>query len=365
MAAKRARSKPEAAALERLLDETLTDACGEDEQLWALRQAFEDNVRLPADASVVGEAVSVVEIDYDGNARRGLTARCHSADGSEHVVAACDVAFPAKVAASRYVAVYRLWLGLEPLPPAHHIDPRVETRGNRAVAKSTLDPLAELVVLSVKKFAARCRFLGSDHVVSLRTSRVRDLVPGEIITLRPSQQWPDARHARVSGDVEGRRIDVAALELASAALDECGVWDPEEEYWGEEGEPIEEWAREIIARGQRPLFELEQVLPGEDPDARHYEVGVRVGELSLGKDFDGVLACAACTGMACASGDWGASTRRSVFSNACSGSTRTTTRESVFSFRWSEKARPGNPDASGAGFPDAGAAPIHYDVGGG
>jgi tetratricopeptide (TPR) repeat protein len=189
-----------------------------------------------------------------------------------------------------YVAVYRLWLGLAPLPPAHHIDPRVETRGNRAVAKSTLDPLAELVVLSVKKFAARCRFLGSDHVVSLRTSRVRDLVPGEIITLRPSQQWPDARHARVSGDVEGRRIDVAALELASAALDECGVWDPEEEYWGEEGEPIEEWAREIIARGQRPLFALEQVLPGEDPDARHYEVGVRVGELSLGKDFDGVLA---------------------------------------------------------------------------
>jgi tetratricopeptide (TPR) repeat protein len=244
-----------------------------------------------------------------------------------------------------YVAVYRLWLGLAPLPPAHHIDPRVETRGNRAVAKSTLDPLAELVVLSVKKFAARCRFLGSDHVVSLRTSRVRDLVPGEIITLRPSQQWPDARHARVSGDVEGRRIDVAALELASAALDECGVWDPEEEYWGEEGEPIEEWAREIIARGPRPLFELEQVLPGEDPDdpfadpilesndlkeagdvegarkilmdlcqsdlrcldahahlgnlvfdeqpekaARHYEVGVRVGELSLGKDFDGVLA---------------------------------------------------------------------------
>ena len=36
---------------ETLLDEILTDAYGDDEQLWALRQAFEDNVELPADAS--------------------------------------------------------------------------------------------------------------------------------------------------------------------------------------------------------------------------------------------------------------------------------------------------------------------------
>jgi hypothetical protein len=128
MAAKRARRPRPAAALEPLLDEILTDAYGEDEQLWALRQAFEDNVKLPADASVVGEAVSVVEVDYDGNERRGLTARCRRTDGSEHVVAACDVAFPVKAtAASRYVAAYRLWLGLEPFPPAPHPNPRVET----------------------------------------------------------------------------------------------------------------------------------------------------------------------------------------------------------------------------------------------
>lgn len=83
------------------------------------------------------------------------------------------------------------------------------------------------------------------------------------------------------------------------------------------GEPIEEWARPIIARGPRPAFEMEQVLPGEDPDdpfddpitksndlkdagdfafdtrpeeaIRHYEVGLRIGELSLGDDFEGVL----------------------------------------------------------------------------
>jgi len=111
-----------------------------------------------------------------------------------------------------------------------------------------------------------------------------------------------------------------------------------------EGEAIEKWARPIIARGPRPEYEMEQVLPGEDKDdpfddpitksvdlknagdfggadkilmeicktdlrcldahahlgnfafdrvpeeaIRHYEVGLRIGELSLGDGFEGVL----------------------------------------------------------------------------
>jgi tetratricopeptide (TPR) repeat protein len=111
-----------------------------------------------------------------------------------------------------------------------------------------------------------------------------------------------------------------------------------------EGVPLADWAKPIIAWGPRPEFEMEQVLPGwdsEDPfsdpigesndlrdsgdgagaymllmdlcqvdlrclDAhahlgnfifdyrpkqavRHYEAGVRIGELSLGESFDGLL----------------------------------------------------------------------------
>jgi len=123
-----------------------------------------------------------------------------------------------------------------------------------------------------------------------------------------------------------------------------GIWDPKEEYWGEQDEPIKDWAKPIISRGARPMFEMEQVLPGEDADdpfhdpitrandlskagemedavhilmelcqadlrcldahshlghfvfdafpkiaIQHYEVGLPIGELSLGNDFTGVL----------------------------------------------------------------------------
>jgi hypothetical protein len=63
-------------ALDELIEEITVDAYGDDEGLWAFRQFFEDDVNLPADGFVIGEPVSVVEIDYDGNERRGLTAKC-------------------------------------------------------------------------------------------------------------------------------------------------------------------------------------------------------------------------------------------------------------------------------------------------
>ena len=80
------------ADLDALIEEITVDAYGDDEKLWAFRQAFEDNVPLPSDGFVIGEPVSVIGIDYDGNERRGLTARCRREDGSAHVVsAACGL----------------------------------------------------------------------------------------------------------------------------------------------------------------------------------------------------------------------------------------------------------------------------------
>jgi hypothetical protein len=46
----------------------------------------------------------------------------------------------------------------------------------------------------------------------------------------------------VSGEVLGSRLDVARLELPPLGLRPEGDWDPDEEYWGEDGEPLPKWA---------------------------------------------------------------------------------------------------------------------------
>lgn len=269
-----------AADLDSLIEDITIDADGDDEQLRAFLVAFEDGMELPSDAFVIGEPVAVVGFDYAGNQRRGLVARCRKEDGSEHTVSA----------------------------------------------------------------AARCRLVASDRVVTLRANRLWDAVPGEIAMVTPHKHWTYGGHPYLSGKIESSRLDVEALGLVPLRLEDQGSWTPEEHYWGEDDQPIEEWARPIIARGPRRSFAMEQVVPGRDPvdldsdpicesndlkdvgdhvaarqvlmelcqadlrcldahahlgnavfdlrvkDAiRHYEVGVRIGEHSLGSDFAGLL----------------------------------------------------------------------------
>jgi tetratricopeptide (TPR) repeat protein len=330
--------------LQELIEQITVDAYGEGEQLWAFRQAFEDELPVPCSATVIGEPVTVVQFDFDGNERRGLVAKCRRQDGSLYTVSAVDVSFADGGRGWLYVAAYRKWMGLDPnLKPSKH---SVTTKARTQAAAPPLDLTAaiELVVLSVERLAVRCRYLESKHSVTLRAKRFWDLAPGEIVSIRPSKQWNYAGNPYLSGEIESTRIDANALGLTPLRLKQEGMWNPDEEYWGEAGEPIEEWAKPIIARGARPQFEMEQVLPGEDTGdpfsdpiiesndrkdggdlagaekilhqlceadlrcldahahlgnlefehrpkqaARHYEVGLRIGELSLGVNFDGLL----------------------------------------------------------------------------
>lgn len=218
----------------------------------------------------------------------------------------------------------------------------------------------ELAVLAVKQGALKGRDVRSGRLFTVRPKDgVYDEVEGELITLAPARVWRLKKTDYISGKIVSRRIDIAALGLKPLALTALGMWDPEEEYWGEEDEPVEDCIRIIIARGPRPLFEMEQVIPGgyvdgsdydpicdavehhncgkadqaykiienllledircidahahlgswlfnrsdksdltADPLARldvekamrHYEVGMRIAELSLGENFDGVMA---------------------------------------------------------------------------
>jgi len=208
----------------------------------------------------------VIEVDYDGNERRGLTARCRREDGSEHVVAVSDVVFPQASEGARHVAAYRKWLNLDP-HPAEIQKPSRGGRQHKAKADDfDLSKPVELAVLSVKEQTVRCRLLGSERVITLRASLLWDVVPGAIVTVSPRKQWRYAGHPYLSGEIQSTRVDVKALDLVPLRLEDMGTWDPKEEYWGEEDEPIEECFKPIMARGPRPMFEMEQVLPGEGSD---------------------------------------------------------------------------------------------------
>lgn len=296
-------------------------------------------IRLPVDAHVVGEPISVTQILRPHDARAGLRAVCER-QGVTYDVSLADVAFAAGSPADALVARYRTWLGLAPPSGAAVRGTRLHkvVEGDIVIGTPT-----DLVVLACRSNALHCRLLGGSRAITLRTA-VRDEVPGAIITVVPTRQWTHARHPYLSGEITASRFDGHALGLPPLALRDEGEWDPEDEYWGEEGEPIEPWAKAIIARGRRPLVEMEQVIPGADPDdwdsdpithaadlrdtgderaafkvlmdllardlrcldahahlgnlefdhspmqaLRHYEMGTTIGALSLGKDFDGVL----------------------------------------------------------------------------
>lgn len=298
------------------------------------------DLRLPADAHVIGEPVTVTALRDSGLPHVGLLVTCQRGENT-YEVGLADVTFASGSPAAQFVSRYRAWLGLPSASSQTAAAPRPHKMASEDIV---IGKAVDLVVLACKSNALRCRLLGTSREVTLRTA-VRDEVPGSIITVTPTKEWTHARHPYISGSIGSTRSDVFALGLTPLALHEQGDWDPDDEYWGEEEEPVDDWAKPIIARGKRAMFELEKVIPGADPEnfdsdpileaaelraagdergaydllmnllakdlrcldahahlgnlefernpkqaLRHYEMGTTIGGASLGKDFDGVLA---------------------------------------------------------------------------
>ncbi len=279
-------------------------------------------VLLPVDAHVIGEPVTVTRIRYPALSRAGLLATCKRGDLA-YELSLADVVFPAASAGASLVARYRTWLGLAPFVAAGTEVARPhKVEGDDIVVGTPVD----LIVLLCKSNALRCRLLGSAREVTLRTP-VRDEIPGSIITVTPKKQWTHSRHPYLSGDVSAVRIDVSFLGLVPLAL--------------HREDATHDAAGRRAAGGGRPVYRFSQVAPASDEaaellldaqdsiDARnyaevdellhkvlaldlrhleahallgernlslwaklalhHFELGVAIGSLTVGEDFDGVL----------------------------------------------------------------------------
>lgn len=283
--------------------------------------------RFPADAHVVGEPVEILGLDYSGHSRQGVTARCRR-EGRECVVAVTDIELPSASPAGRLLAAYRSWCGLAPVTDAPA--PRPPKAAPQDVPE---DRPVELVVLALKQSAARCRLLGSDRQITLRATRVWELIPGDVVTVQPRKRWTHARHPYLSGEVLGFRFDPRVVGLVPLRLEPRGVSGPSQ---AGETEPR---SRRPPEAGPPAAFEMEQAIPeggdmamleaigaceardfehAQDVLAdllmhdlrciaarellgsmafpalprealRYHESGVRVGDLSFPPDFHGVL----------------------------------------------------------------------------
>ena len=104
-----------------LIEEILLEAWKGSEQLKAFEQAFRDKVPVPCEGSIAAEPVTVLQFDFDGSERRGLTAKVQRIDRRTFILSAADIAFPPRTPGARYVAAYRQWIGagaiVKPRPP--------------------------------------------------------------------------------------------------------------------------------------------------------------------------------------------------------------------------------------------------------
>jgi tetratricopeptide (TPR) repeat protein len=200
----------------------------------------------------------------------------------------------------------------------------------------------QLIALAVKSREVRARRVDNGEIVTLHPevpSFDGTETEGEMLTVAVAKEWKKGREHYISGKIFDHRFDCERLGVKPLAIERFGDWIPEERLIGE----IDEQVRNLAGKETRPEFEMEQRLPdhtgnernaiqraadhfaagrsgrargilwqclendiacleahahlgdfaaeeGDWPRAkRHWEIGVRLGDWSLGENFDGVL----------------------------------------------------------------------------
>lgn len=206
----------------------------------------------------------------------------------------------------------------------------------------------EVAVIKVTMSSARIRPVGAnaDGTITLRSSGASELIPGQIATVRLDRRWSHAGNAYASGKVLGACTDIAKLKLEPLPLEDCGLMNMRDGYEPmEPSDPCFSLWRKNTAK-PRPAFEMHKIAwdalaDTDDPDSApvcdaaelfesgdrtgarkllmkvlgedlrcidahghlgnhvfdfspetamlHYEIGVGIGELSLGPNFTGYL----------------------------------------------------------------------------
>ena len=225
----------------------------------------------------------------------------------------------------------------------------LRAREDRGDERTAGEQRVTAVVLKCNESSLRVRVKGEDSTVTLRISshEAATIVPGQLVEAKLGKRWSWRNDAYATGSIERTWIDVPALGLEPIALKELGDWTPSETV--DPFVPPDPYAPmwELFATSPRRAFEFEGTAWGvgvgcdpDDPDAclvadaaeiadqdpvgarsllmdallsdlrcidahvhlgnlifegnpatalTHYEIGIAIGDLTLGPDFDAVL----------------------------------------------------------------------------
>ena len=223
---------------------------------------------------------------------------------------------------------------------------RDAARSSAAAAPDPAEPgRADAAVLKTGQRSARVRLLGEDGSVTFRSPDAYRVVPGHLVTLVISRRWIWRGDSYASGRIENPRIAVEKLGLVPLPLEGGEPMDIRSAYEGfRDPDPFAPLWRRLSAEprarfvfdpiawgalpgtnvGENPVGDAVEFAQAGDRDAArellmellcseprcidahgalgglefdrsperamlHYQIGMRVGELSLPAGFDGVL----------------------------------------------------------------------------
>ena len=331
------------------LKNLLIDTINEDTQLTTLHEYIENTISFPCDVFVADEPMRLLGVQYDGNPRRGLIAKCARLPDSskatnaqdfgvtnQYLFSLADIQMPAEQQAYQCLELYCRWVGITPNSP----NKAVESASGNSQDSERLDldvtgPI-DLIVLTRTERNARCRQPGDNRVVTLRSTDAYKLAPGAVITIAPEKFWYFNGHPYLSGNIESTRADADALGLIPLQLINHGEYIPNDYN----GNPDSDTPRNTAL--PRADYEMQNLVPGSDHNGfcpivesvelreqgnfaeaentlldlleaeprcidahahlggmtfehfpqhalNHYEVGISIGEQALGNNFDGFL----------------------------------------------------------------------------
>ena len=275
------------AQVDAFLDDLLVDADNEEMQLTAIEQEMSDAVQSVAEVEVyvLGELMSLVGVNFDGNVRRGLTARCRRDDGREYRISLLDVAIPPQSEIYRYLAAYCRWCGVKPLA----VEPSSAVAANKSEPKARQEDIdltkpVELIVLRVKERAARCRLPTSSRIITLRARDCWQSVPGQLVTVEPNKHWVHSGHPYLSGKISSWHIDAAKLQLEPLELYQFGTLEMARSITAEP--VLVSDVRGTDENGTQMVFEMQQILPDQDLDDLEYDPIIEANDLRELEQFE-------------------------------------------------------------------------------